>query len=263
MTDKLTTGEKLSALRARSGLTLAGVAQAGGYNGASSVQAYFSRDNDSPLSIPVAMRLASALAGRGTPPISSDEVMNLAEISPRGKVRSAMRINDLMFERIPNSEIMEPPTLRGQPRDVPVYGSALAADLKFDVNGDGPEPVEITDFAMGEVITYVRRPPGLDGQRKVYAIFVSGSSMEPRYRPGDPVFVDPQRPPSIGDDVIVQLRADDESGDIVSGLIKTLVRRTASHLELQQYEPAILFQVPTERIAHIHRVIPWRECFGM
>jgi phage repressor protein C with HTH and peptisase S24 domain len=163
----------------------------------------------------------------------------------------------------PDAELFDVPTLAGQPRDVPVFGSALAADLVFDADGKGPEPVEITNFVMGEAITYVRRPPGLNDEQRAYGIFVSGSSMEPRYRPGDPVFVDPRRPPSIGDDVVVQLQAADDSGDIVSGLIKTLVRRTSTMLELEQYQPHMRFQVPIERVAHIHRVIPWREAFGI
>lgn len=254
-----TVGSVLTALRMRAGLSLREVAEAAGYNGASSVQAYFAPDYDRrPLSGPVAVRLGKALAGKGSPPVEMDEVLKLAQIEGMGDVYVP-----LVPEAMPNTAIAEAPTLRGQPRDVPVYGSALAADLAFDTNGNGPEPVEITNFSMGEVITYVRRPPGLASQGKVYAIFVSGSSMEPRYRPGDPVFVDPKRPPAIGDDVIVQLVADDDSGEIVTGLIKTLVRRTSSFLELEQYCPQIRFQVPSTRIAHIHRVIPWREAFGM
>ena len=106
-------------------------------------------------------------------------------------------------------------------------------------------------------------PPQPISGAEAYALYVAGSSMEPRYRPGDPLFVDPKRPPAIGDDVVVQLRSE-TGGDveITAGLIKTLARRTGSYLELEQYQPAIRFRVPMERVAHIHRVIPPKELFG-
>lgn len=255
-----TIGQKLIALRERAGVSLKEIADMGDYRGASSVQAYFNQDYTRPLSTSTAFRLSRALVGRGQPPISADDVRELTEpdmlrLGDHPLAEGEMRHE---FHSAPST-----PTLRGQPKDVPVYGSALAADLAFDTEGNGAREIEITNFEMGEVIAHVRRPPGLSDQRKVYAIFVSGSSMEPRYRPGDPVFVDPQRPPAIGDDVIVQLVSPDGTGEIMTGLIKTMVKRSSHALELEQYSPAIRFSVPTERIAHIHRVIPWREAFGM
>lgn len=259
-----TIGSKLSELRRRSGMSLAEVARAAGYSGPSSVQTYFDPAYDKrPLGGHIAMRLAKGLLGKGDPPIEIEDISALTQFDA-SQIRAAFEARPDFAARLePNTEVFEAPTLRGQPKDVQVFGSALAADLPFDTDGNGPRTVEITNFAMGDVIAYVRRPPAIVDSQKVYAVFVSGSSMEPRYRPGDPVFVDPKRPPSIGDDVIVQLVSDDESEDIVTGLIKTLVRRTSGYLELEQYSPAVRFQVPAERIAHIHRVIPWREAFGI
>lgn len=251
-----TIGEKLNDLRIRSGLSLAEVAAGAGYRTPSGVQQFFSPHYDpASLAVKVAHKLAPVLAGRGDPKISEHEIYDLAKVPDRN-----------FWTVQPSSEIEpapETPTLRGTAKDVPVFSSALAADLEFDEAGNGLRPVEQTIFEMGEVVTHVRRPPGLVAT-KVYALFVSGSSMEPRYRPGDPVFVDPQRPPSIGDDVIIQLYSQDTDNDeVVAGLIKTLVRRTGSYLELEQYQPHITFRVPMERVAQIHRVIPWREAFGM
>lgn len=246
-----TIGEKLNDLRIRAGLSLSEVAGGAGYKTPSGVQQFFSPHYDpEALAVKVAHKLAPVLAGRGSPEITEHEIYDLTKLPDR------------TFWSVPEVEkAAETPTLLGQPIDVPVYGSALAADLQFDVEGDGHGSVEQTVFEMGEIVTYVRRPPAVTSH-KVYALFVSGSSMEPRYRPGDPIFVDPMRPPSIGDDVIVQLLSADGSG-IDTGLIKTLVRRTSAYLELEQYSPAIRFRVPTEMVARIHRVIPWREAFGM
>ncbi len=266
-----TIGERLLALKARSGLTLGAIAQAAGYAGPSSIQAMFKSDYDPEgLSTKVGESLFRALVGKGSPPISGNEVLSLVHMpsvrrhsGPDDELPAVIpAVADELENEIEQVEVM--PTLKGQPKDVPVYASALAADLQFDVDGGPPQVVEQTLFQMNEVVTHTRRPPGISST-KVYALYVSGSSMEPRYRPGDPVFVDPLKPPAIGDDVIVQLYApNDESGDdIVAGLIKTLVKRTGAYLELEQYRPEIRFRVPMERVARIHRVIPWGEAFGM
>lgn len=249
-----TIGQQLIAFRERSGLSLKQIAQIAGYKAASSVQAFFNPDYDvRPLRSSVALRLAEVFAGRGNPPIDFADVLKLSMITP-----------DMIAAAADRFPVVDPtPTLRGQPKDIPVYTSALAADMNFDDAGNGSEAVEMTVFAMNEIVAHVRRPPGLDAARKVYAVLISGSSMEPRYRPGDPVFVDPQRPPSIGDDVIIQLHAKDESQEVVTGLIKTLVRRSSTYVELEQYHPPLRFRIEAEDMSSIHRVIPWREAFGM
>ena len=241
-----TIGQRLQQLVERAGLTRSEFARLAGYKTPSGVQAILSDDyNPRALNSSIAHRIADALEGKGEPPIAAAEVLALTGYP-------------IEFVAMP-----EIPTLKGQPKDVPIYGTALAADLAFDDNGDG-SPVEQTLFEMGEVITYARRPPGIAADMKVYALYVSGSSMDPRYRPGDPLFVDPRKPPSIGDDVVVQLiGTQDDEPQIVAGLIKTLVRRTGSHIELEQYNPQTRFRVPMDRVAHIHRVIPTNELFGV
>lgn len=246
-----TVGQQLAAMRGRSGLSLEQVAQLAGYKGPSSVQAYFGKDYDpTHLDVTVASKLAKAMVGKGSPAITREEIMALTGVTAQ-------------------SELTEPaettPTLRGQPKDVPVFGTALAADIEFDDATGHGAPVEQMTFDMGDTIAHVRRPPGIDADRKVYVVFVVGHSMEPRYRPGDPVFVDPSRPPAIGDDVIIQLAEPDGDGQsrITCGMIKTLSRRSASSLELEQYQPALHFKVGMQQVASIHRIIPWREAFGI
>lgn len=278
MTEK-TTGELLSELRDRSGMTLSEIAKAAGYKGPSSVQMMFSPDYAvRPLNPTIANRLVDALAGKGSPPIDPEEIYSLTQIDDaltrRRLWTSEFQVDgrSSMVERdrrarvnVPN-EVEEAPlpieTLKGLPKDIPVYGTALASDLEFDENGH-PAPVEQTLFEMGEIITYARRPPAVAAEAKVYALYVSGSSMEPRYRPGDSLFVDPRKPPAIGDDVVVQLVSRDDEPQIIAGLIKTLVKRTGAYLELEQYRPEIRFRVPMERVASIHRVIPCNELFGI
>ena len=147
-----------------------------------------------------------------------------------------------------------------EPRDIPVVGSALGADIEFTENGD-TVVAEVTDLYLNEVHDYARRPPSLAKRRDVYALTVVGSSMSDRYDPGDPVYVDPKTTPRIGDDVVVYLRRSDGDGgeQVHSVLIKRLNKRTSSYLELQQFNPRQAFCVPTKDVAMIHRVIPFRE----
>jgi phage repressor protein C with HTH and peptisase S24 domain len=79
--------------------------------------------------------------------------------------------------------------------------------------------------------------------------------MSPRFEPGQRVAVSPREPVSIGDDVIVQLRGaegDDERVKMV--LVKRLVRRTPSFIELRQFNPDTTFRVEAKRVAALHKV---------
>jgi hypothetical protein len=143
---------------------------------------------------------------------------------------------------------------------VAVYGTALGHDHEIDGTG-ALRYVELTEIDMGETVNFLARPSGVGERKDIYALYVAGFSMQPRYDPGDPLFIDPHQHPAIGDDVIVQLR--DESNDRVKcALIKTLVKRSATFIDLQQYNPAKVFRVPMERVMRIHRVFPRNELHG-
>lgn len=147
------------------------------------------------------------------------------------------------------------------PKDIPVSGTVLGAALQFRSDGQ-IVMVERTEITSSDPIDYVRRPPALANAKAAYALYVVGSSMEPRYEQGELIYVDPRRPPSIGDHVVVQLRdGNGHDGDeqVVSALVKRLVRRTSTHLELAQYNPAQTFSVPLSAVKQVHRVVPWGE----
>ena len=142
------------------------------------------------------------------------------------------------------------------PRDVPVYGSALGGDY-LDAGG---ERIEQTILEMTEAIDYAPRPPSFAGNRTMYALYVVGSSMEPRYEQGEVIYVDPRRPPMAGDFVVVQLRNAED--DVVTALVKRFIRRTVAVVELEQFNPAARFTVPVETIAAMHRVLRPGDMLG-
>lgn len=139
-------------------------------------------------------------------------------------------------------------------RDVPalkVYGTASGGEYE---NVD--EMVETVELWYSQVIEYVARPAELEADKQAYALTIVGDSMLPRFKPRERVAVSPRAPVAIGDDVIVQLRGPDGDGGerIKLVLIKELVRRTASHVELRQFNPDMTFRVDARRVAAIHKV---------
>ncbi len=236
-----TVGQRLLALKQRSGLTLDQIAKGMGLKGRSSVQRLFNPHLET-LELKDAVALAVALEGHGIPPISGSEVTALSVLS------------EMMLEVTPNSnQLPAPMTL---PRDVPVYHTALGT---FAEERDGTA-IEQAYIDPREVMDFFPRPPGYSNRRGIYGIYVAGPSMEPRWEPGDPAYVDPKRPPNIGDDVIVYMvRPTEDAEELDAVLIKRLVRRSGSFLELEQFNPPSIFRVDNKRIKAVHRVIPRRE----
>jgi phage repressor protein C with HTH and peptisase S24 domain len=133
------------------------------------------------------------------------------------------------------------------PSDVPLMGVTYGGD-------DG-------DFSFnGEVAGHVRRPPGIAGMRKVFALHVLSNSMVPRYDPGEVIYAG-DREPVIGDHVVIE--AFPEAGETAGkSFIKKLVKRTASEIIVEQYNPPKQLTFNRYAIKSLWRVIPYRELLG-
>lgn len=142
----------------------------------------------------------------------------------------------------------------GDLKRVPLLGSAIAIQA-FDPD----QQIELTEVDASDVLDHVARPASLARDSDAYALTVVGDSMWPRFRPGRRVIISPRAPVSIGDDVIVQLRGNEGDPDhrdrVTLVLVKELVRRSATFIELRQFNPDVTFRVETERVAKIHKVI--------
>lgn len=141
---------------------------------------------------------------------------------------------------------VDPRRLEGLPVDVPVVGVAAAS-----VAGA---------FIVDGVIDRVRRPPGLLHAKNVYALYVRGESMIPRFRPGELIFVSPDRPPGSGDDVVIQTR--NHSGAGLESWLKEYVRSEGARVYTRQLNPASTIEFAAEQVVGIHRVLTMRELFG-
>lgn len=226
------------------------LAVAMGYKNASGVQRYVTAGEFKKPLLPleIARKAVSALEGKGSPPITAAEILALAGIddpdNKKGDVPSSNEpVNVPRMEYAKNREGLP----RRGDQDVPIMGLAAGG-----ARGD---------FVMtSEVIGYATRRPALENVRNVYGILVWGESMVPRWYPGEPAYVNPDKPPRAGDFVVVQLRG--KNGEI-EGLIKQLVRMDSERVVLRQFNPEKELKFPRSEVLHVHRVYWPNELDGI
>ncbi|NEH72315.1 S24 family peptidase [Rhizobium leguminosarum] len=117
-----------------------------------------------------------------------------------------------------------PPVYQKFPSDsyIPVLGqTAGGPNGRFVLNG----------AEVGRVFT----PPALEGVEGAYAVRVFGTSMHPRFKPGETVWINPHLPVRQGDDCVVQMKTDEVDGR--ESYIKEFVSRSAGALRLWQHNP--------------------------
>lgn len=130
-------------------------------------------------------------------------------------------------------------------RDLPVLGAARGG-LGGTVFVDNGNPIE-----------YVDRPSDLYGNREAYGVYVVGESMWPRYIQGEIVFANPHRPVSKDDYVVVAFWNEDRSEREYT--IKQFVRQDQRRLKLRQLnDQPPEFDLPMERVIHVHRIV-WKK----
>ncbi|MBB3034027.1 SOS-response transcriptional repressor LexA [Erythrobacter lutimaris] len=147
---------------------------------------------------------------------------------------------------------------RNASEPIPLMGTGDCADLSVTDDQGREVAIERSSFDPDFHVRYIRRPAMLAGRRGVYAIYFHGSSMEPRFYAGEVGLVDPNRPPGPGEYVLVQLNSGD-SDEVVSVLVKKLVRRNAQEIVLEQYNPALTFTLPLSKVQRVHRIMPQTE----
>lgn len=147
------------------------------------------------------------------------------------------------------SQAITPPPVGQMPLDVPVMGTAVGGS-------DG-------DFSLnGQYVDYVRRPPGIAKNYKVFAVFVQGSSMEPRFDEGSLVYVDPFRPVRSGDDVLIEMQPA-RAGEPGPAMIKQLVSKTPVRLSVRQFNPAKEITLPGDRVLRVCLILKLADLLGI
>lgn len=134
------------------------------------------------------------------------------------------------------------------PRNVPVLGTAAGG-------GEG-------DFILnGDIAEYVRRPPGVANAPQIFAVWVTGDSMHPRYTEGDLIYVHPGRRPKIGDYVLIEMVPTTDGSR--PAFIKRLLRRSEEAIVVEQFNPAREVTFDARTVAHIYRILSTAELMGV
>jgi SOS-response transcriptional repressor LexA len=136
-----------------------------------------------------------------------------------------------------------------QPQPLPLLATALAGNW-----GDPESRIELLEIESGHSIERLPRPPSLAADAEAYAITVVGDSMWPRFRPGRRIAVSPRSPIAVGDDVLIILAERSSAGNRFV-LLKELVRRTSTHIELRQFNPDSTVSVSGAEVETIHKVV--------
>ncbi|MBB4192748.1 S24 family peptidase [Rhizobium aethiopicum] len=142
---------------------------------------------------------------------------------------------------VPNAKMVEVVPFTRPGKMIPVLGEV--------VGGDDGEYI-----FNGQVQDWVACPPLLVNVNGAYSVYVDGESMSPRYRPGETVYVHPNKPPRRGDDVIVQIKPGEE-GAAPHGFIKEFVGWTGNKLVLQQHNPQKRIEFDRGKVISVHPII--------
>jgi phage repressor protein C with HTH and peptisase S24 domain len=152
---------------------------------------------------------------------------------------------DKEVERLSRVMAKTPPRLhpyqRGNKDRIPILGIAET----------GPDGWSAWN---GDVVDTIPRTLHLEGAVNAYAVYITGTSMEPRYKQGELVLINPGKPTPPGSYVLVQRKPASE-GEAPAAMVKLLARRHASKITLEQYNPPKTFDVKNDDIVSIHRVV--------
>jgi phage repressor protein C with HTH and peptisase S24 domain len=109
----------------------------------------------------------------------------------------------------------------------------------------------------GEEVGRVFTPPNLEGVKGAYAVRVFGTSMEPRFKAGETVWLNPNEPVRSGDDVVIQMRTTEEDGR--ESYIKEFRSMSSKVLRLWQHNPEDGekqdLEFETRNVLQVHKVV--------
>ena len=116
--------------------------------------------------------------------------------------------------------------------------------------------------SAADPVDYVKTPETLLGTAGAFAVYVEGDSMVPWKVEGQLLFINPHRKPRINDYVIITYSGQ-QPGRPPLTMVKKLVRRSASFVELEQYNPAKVFKIPTDQVVSMFKVLELEDLFSV
>lgn len=106
-----------------------------------------------------------------------------------------------------------------------------------------------------------RKPNAGESNREAFCVRVRGASMAPRFEDGDLIFVDPNRPTKVGDDVLVEMKPQ-RAGEPGNTYIKRLFSQTPTKITLCQFNPAdTKVELPAEHVQRVSLIVKLADIF--
>lgn len=125
-------------------------------------------------------------------------------------------------------------------KKIPVYGQAMGGRYgEFILNGN----------KVGDILA----PASLDNVEGAYAVYVAGSSMEPRYFAGEVAFIHPRLSVKQGDFVVAQIAQSE--GEAPLAFIKRFISMDERRLKLQQLKPLKFIEFPRKQVVSVHLIL--------
>ncbi|MGD9650295.1 MAG: XRE family transcriptional regulator [Dongiaceae bacterium] len=153
---------------------------------------------------------------------------------------------------LPEKSISIPPHLLAEKTDFSPLSKQFSRDLP--VLGAAKGGKEGFFLSNGDIHEMIERPSSLNGVKNAFAVYVNGESMEPRFFPGEVLYINPNRPLSKNCFVVVELKDG-------QGLVKQYLKEEGAALILKQFNPAQEITIPRNRVKSIYRVIGVQEYF--
>lgn len=189
--------------------------------------------------------LLAKLFGVSVEDLGADEINGKSEEKSLAKEPPAINIAQRRPFRAANLPAQD---ARDWPQNVPVMGTGSAG--------------RSGDFALnGEIVEYVKRPPGIATANQVFAIWVSGDSMFPRFSNGELVYVHPGRHPRAGDDVLIEMA--EEPDGTRPAFVKRYVKQTATELVVEQFNPPDRITLALTVVTSIFKILTLAELIGV
>lgn len=224
-------GSSLLALKERSGLSLAQIAEAAGYRSASAIQRFFNVDY-APVrpSVTLGRRLASALGGRGAPPVETAEVLSL--FADNAYARESYYHDHGLLEATDT---------------IPMTSAALVTE---GISDDTLSFLEV--FTRKYSGTVIRTPPHLR-RMSLAAFYVPTSNMHPKFEIGELAVFETSRPARVGDYAVVRLAREIDLRHV--HFIARVEKIIRGEVAFNQLNPSLSFSAPTSAIDFMARIV--------
>lgn len=185
---------------------------------------------------------------RGIPKRLPEDVR--AELARYLGISESVLLEGVVNQRPKIVQVLSPPGHHVPPLGV----TNVSPDTLLGVYGMAEGGSDGWNLFNGEIVQYIQRPENLRGAPAAYAVFITGTSMSPRYEQGEIAHIHPGRPVIPGAYVLVQRKPAHE-GEPPLAVIKRLVRRSGTKVTLEQLNPKKQFDVLVDNIISIHRIV--------